>query len=40
MSYIQNEILLLELFYKYLDVGCDKEKAEELAIQEFENRGI
>ena len=38
MSNIYNEMLMESLFEKYLEEGYSEEEAEELAIEEFENR--
>jgi hypothetical protein len=40
MSCHQNEILLEQLFEKYLDKGYDKKTSEKLAKVEFENLSI
>ena len=40
MSCHYNEILLEQLFEKYLDKGYDEKKAGELAVVEFENKSI
>tara|TARA_R100000908_G_scaffold56774_1_gene32330 strand:- start:294 stop:416 length:123 start_codon:yes stop_codon:yes gene_type:complete len=40
MSCHQNDILLEQLFEKYLDKGYNRKMAEELAIIEFENKSI
>ena len=37
MSCIENEIILENLYEKYLDLGYDKDMASELAFEEFAN---
>ena len=37
MSCIENEIILENLYEKYLDLGYDEDMASELAFEEFAN---